>query len=116
MTHGNEGNESAPGANQGRDQYTLTISKSTSNGEEKHQISLKIDNGLRIVPQATGIPVVIPEKITQGKTTRGVTVLCPFCDRLHSHGWPFDEHEIGLRAPDCSGHGYVIATPAGGVR
>jgi hypothetical protein len=62
-------------------------------------------------PRARGVVVVIPEKITQGKTTRGVTVLCPFCDRLHSHGWPFDEHEIGLRAPDCSGHGYVIATP-----
>ena len=52
-----------------------------------------------------------------GTGNRQVTVRCPFCRRLHYHGWPAGETVIGHRLSHCAGktvpnNGYDIAVPS----
>lgn len=48
--------------------------------------------------------------------TRDVTVRCPYCDRLHHHGWPWSNDRPGHRLAHCGRGGYVVALAAEAVR
>jgi hypothetical protein len=52
---------------------------------------------------AASMPVAIVQKVTDGKRTRIVEVLCPFCGLSHFHGWPYDtvNEQIGPRVAHC---------------
>ncbi len=68
--------------------------------------------------QSTDIPwskIVIPLTVRPTKSTRLLTVLCPFCGKKHGHGWPHDnvDPHPGFRAADCRpGGSYFIYIPA----
>lgn len=55
--------------------------------------------------------------VQHARTTRTVTVLCPFCDRPHHHGWPYGSALIGARLSHCRNPeqigSYSITPPAG---
>lgn len=52
---------------------------------------------------AAAVPVVVALRVTEHKRTRSVFVLCPYCDREHSHGWAYDTtDEPGLRESHCT--------------
>ena len=64
-------------------------------------------------PIAPVISVQIVRCAINGKV-RIVTVECPHCGRLHTHGWPLEDGDQspGHRVSDCLvGRGYYIATP-----
>jgi hypothetical protein len=107
-------NESAPGANQGPDQYISTTTKVTSSVEGSHHLLENPASASRIVPQATGVPVVFPEVVTDGGNERQIIILCPYCLRYHRHDWHFSDENIGFRASSCDlGQCYIVATPQG---
>lgn len=39
--------------------------------------------------------------IEPAKTTRTVIVRCPYCQRRHTHGWPYGSDTIGGRLSHC---------------
>lgn len=47
------------------------------------------------------IPAARVLSIRKLRHTRLVRVRCPFCSRLHTHGWPFEAPDIGLRVSHC---------------
>lgn len=49
------------------------------------------------------IPAVPVIGITEGRTTRTATIRCPFCARLHTHGWPYSDgdNNPGHRVAHC---------------
>lgn len=50
-----------------------------------------------------GVPVVVALAVTDHRHTRSVVVLCPYCERKHSHGWGYDTTpEPGLRESHCA--------------
>ncbi|MEJ7649404.1 MAG: hypothetical protein WKF57_10260 [Nakamurella sp.] len=62
-------------------------------------------------------PTVTALDVQHARTTRTVTVLCPFCTRRHHHGWPYDSALIGVRLSHCRNPeqigSYSIDPPAG---
>ena len=66
------------------------------------------------MPVQGSIPVVVPESVHPARDTRLVTIRCPWCDRKHTHGWPYGETEIGHRVAHCHNRarstGYYIET------
>lgn len=47
-------------------------------------------------------PTVHPLAIVVGRRgVRTVTIRCPYCSRLHSHGWPLDNEDVGHRLAHC---------------
>ena len=85
--------------------------------QQGHADMTSIGTGLaeREIPVVKVLRVVaIHRPIAPGD--REVTVRCPFCRRLHFHGWPAGEVVIGHRLPHCIGktvpnNGYDIAVP-----
>jgi hypothetical protein len=70
----------------------------------------------REVPTVTVLRVK-PIRRPAGTGNRQVTIRCPFCRRLHFHGWPAGDPEIGHRLPHCVGktipnYGYEIEVPS----
>lgn len=62
------------------------------------------------------IPTAQIVKIVHGKTTRHITVKCPYCNKRHFHGWPYGPGDPGHRSAHClgkhrPGRGYNIAPP-----
>ncbi len=52
--------------------------------------------------------------IRDSKTTRSVTIRCPWCNKNHHHGWPYGSDSIGSRVAHClnaSGQSYSIEPP-----
>ncbi len=52
--------------------------------------------------------------ITDSKTTRTVTIDCPYCGKKHHHGWPYGRDGIGSRVAHCreaTGRSYSIEPP-----
>lgn len=69
-------------------------------------------------PTVTAVPIVPVIGITEGRTTRTVTIRCPFCARLHSHGWPYEDGDSdpGHRVAHCKRgglRGYEIVLSGG---
>jgi hypothetical protein len=57
---------------------------------------------------------VHPTAVTDYPDTRIVEIACPFCGRRHTHGWPHDSAEPGVRVAHCArgdGGTYRIGRP-----
>jgi hypothetical protein len=65
------------------------------------------------------IPAAEVVRVKPGKATRTIIVRCPYCSKLHSHGWPPGMADIGPRVAHCHPRqdspapSYWIPTPAG---
>lgn len=59
-----------------------------------------------LVPDYGNGPFVVAviSKIEATKTTRLVTVKCPFCQKTHTHGWPYSDGWTppGTRVVHCA--------------
>lgn len=58
-------------------------------------------------------PVAVVERVdTDRYGVRTVLARCPYCGRLHRHGWPADADEPGSRVAHCSSPGaYRVVIP-----
>lgn len=66
------------------------------------------------VTPAADVLLVIPTD-----TTRLVRVRCPYCGRIHTHGWPTGDAQPGLRRPHCrraAGRDYLVTLGGGEPR
>jgi hypothetical protein len=69
------------------------------------------------VSTTTAVAVLLD--VTPTAATRLVRVRCPHCSKVHVHGWPYAQTEIGHRVAHCvhgGAGGYTIPTPTGGTR
>lgn len=48
------------------------------------------------------LPIAELLRVEPVKTTRLVTVRCPFCPKNHTHGWPYGEATPGTRVAHCT--------------
>lgn len=63
------------------------------------------------------LPIAPVIRVQTGRSTRTVTVSCPFCRRKHLHGWSYVSDGIGSRVAHCSegrGRTYFVPVPDGG--
>jgi hypothetical protein len=47
-------------------------------------------------------PIVVAVSVTPTLHTRLVVIECPYCERRHSHGWPYGTAHPGLRTSHCT--------------
>ncbi len=72
-------------------------------------------------PAAGPLPAAYVESGWTGRHgDRCVRTRCPYCRRLHTHGWPADEPDVGSRRAHCGGGDYRVtggdtAVPASGA-
>jgi len=72
---------------------------------------------------STTTPTARVLSVRELRHTRLVRIRCPFCSRLHTHGWPFEALDVGTRVAHCHRpNGEPVCTydvrigTAGGVR
>ena len=49
----------------------------------------------------TTLPVARVLSVRDVRHTRIVSVACPFCQHVHTHGWPAKSLDVGLRVAHC---------------
>jgi len=47
------------------------------------------------------LAVAVVVKVVSRGGVRAVRLRCPFCRRTHTHGWPFEAPDVGLRVAHC---------------
>lgn len=47
------------------------------------------------------VPVARVLSVRELRHTRIVNVACPYCQHVHTHGWPAESLDVGLRVAHC---------------
>jgi hypothetical protein len=53
-------------------------------------------------PKGSADPTVTALIVHGTKRTRDLVVACPWCERIHCHGWPWSSGEPGHRVGHCT--------------
>ena len=64
-------------------------------------------NAANVALDDNNLQVAFIIRVTPTKATRLVVVMCPFCERLHVHGWPYRSGPPGTRVAHCAGSGLI---------